>query len=297
MGDFNLDLLKIDFRPHVNMFIETMLTNFFHPHVIQPTRFTNEKNFSLIDNIFYNSLDHRCISGNLLSHITDHLPSFLIIDKSISYSKKAKRFKRDFSKFKINNFINSLEKQNLELVLPTLSNDTNAMYNLFHDSLSEHFNEFLPLKQVSQKELKKLKKPWISNSIIKLIGIKNTLYSKFIQTGCLETLKQYRLARNDINHKIRKSKYQFYKNYFNSNKYNMKKFWKGINNYLNKNQVKNSSPTMIKTETKVLTDPQDIANEFNEYFVQVAPSLVEQLPKQSNKEYYDYLRPQRANNP
>ena len=217
MGDFNLDLLKLDSRPPVNMFLETMLTSFFHPHIIQPTHFSYENNLSLIDNIFYNSLDHRCTSGNylveinLLEHITDHLPNFFIIDKSISNSMKTKRFKRDFSNFNINNFTESLKEQNLERVLSTIGNDTNTMYNLFHDTLSDHFNEFTPLKQVSQKELRQLRKPWISNFIIKLIGTKNTLYSKFIQTGCRQTLKLYRSVRNDVNHKIRKSKYQYYK--------------------------------------------------------------------------------------
>ena len=85
--------------------------------------------------------------------------------------------------------------------------------------------------------------------------------------------------------------------YFDSNKNNIKKkvsiFWKGVNGYLNKTQLK-SSPSMIKTECAVLTDPKEIANEFNEYFVQVAPSLVDKLPKTS-KQFFDYLGPQTNN--
>ena len=133
MGDFNLDFIKLESRPHVNLFLETMLSNFFYPHIVQPTRFSDDSNYSLIDNIFYNSLDKRCISGNLLSHISDHLPNFLIIDKSISYSKTPKRFKRDFSKFNLKSFKDSFEKLNLNTALASLCDDTNCMYDLFHE--------------------------------------------------------------------------------------------------------------------------------------------------------------------
>ena len=37
------------------------------------------------------------------------------------------------------------------------------------------------------------------------------------------------------------------KKYFECNKKNIKKFWKGVNNYLNKNKTNNIVPTMVKS--------------------------------------------------
>ena len=55
MGDFNIDLLKVE--DDQNKFIEIMLSNFLQPYIIQPTRITENGKYSLIDNIFYNKID------------------------------------------------------------------------------------------------------------------------------------------------------------------------------------------------------------------------------------------------
>ena len=290
MGDFNLNLLKLETDNQVNLFLETMLTNFFHPHIIQPTRLTETNKYSLIDNIFYNNIDQECISGNLISHISDHLPNFFIINKSITHNNKAKKYKRDYSNFEIEDFCKSLTLCNLDEKLPTL-NSTNDMYDVFHDSIAKLLDEFVPLKQVTQKEQKRLRKPWITNHILNLISTKNRACSYFIQTGCNDSLKMYRSLRNNINHEIRKSKYLYHKTYFESCKTNIKEFWNGVNRYLNKNHLGNSAPTIIKIGNSVFTEPKDIADQFNSYFTQVAPSLVKKLNLKcgSSRTHYDYL--------
>ena len=84
MGDFNLDLLKFEHHPATDHFINTLGTSFFHPHILQPTRITDHS-ATLIDNIFFNSLEHFTISGNIIYDLTDHLPNFLIINKFPPY--------------------------------------------------------------------------------------------------------------------------------------------------------------------------------------------------------------------
>ena len=48
------------------------------PYRIQPARITDHT-ATLIDKIFFNSIEYETISGNIISDITDHLPNFLII--------------------------------------------------------------------------------------------------------------------------------------------------------------------------------------------------------------------------
>ena len=83
MGDFNLDLLKFESHQDTNNFLNTLSSFFFQPQILQPTRIT-EHSATLIDNIFFNSLDHFVIRGNLIYDLSDHLPNFLIITKYIS---------------------------------------------------------------------------------------------------------------------------------------------------------------------------------------------------------------------
>jgi hypothetical protein len=72
LGDFNLDLLKYETHTGTDEFINNLGTYFFQPHILQPTRITDHT-ASLIDNIFYNALEHFTLSGNIIYDVTDHL--------------------------------------------------------------------------------------------------------------------------------------------------------------------------------------------------------------------------------
>ena len=80
MGDFSLDLLQIQSHAETDDFMNILGSSFFQPQILQPTRITDHS-ATLIDNIFFNSLEHFTISGNLAYDITDHLPNFLIFNK------------------------------------------------------------------------------------------------------------------------------------------------------------------------------------------------------------------------
>ena len=81
MGDCNIyNLLNSDSNSMTENFLNTLGSYFFHPQILQPTRITNHS-ATLIENIFFNSIEHHVISGNILYDLTDHLPNFLIINK------------------------------------------------------------------------------------------------------------------------------------------------------------------------------------------------------------------------
>ena len=77
MGDFNVDLLKASGDNAAGKFYNTLSSYFFTPYVLQPTRLRSQ---TLIDNIFYNSLEYHSFSGNLLYELSDHLTQFLILE-------------------------------------------------------------------------------------------------------------------------------------------------------------------------------------------------------------------------
>ena len=49
MGDFNIDLLKVDSNTDTNIFYNNLTSHFFAPFVLQPTRLCSK---TQIDNIF-----------------------------------------------------------------------------------------------------------------------------------------------------------------------------------------------------------------------------------------------------
>ena len=97
LGDFDLDLLKFESHPGTNDFLNTLVSSYFQPQILQPTRITDHP-ATRIDNIFFNSLEHFTISGNLIYDLTDHLPNFLIVRKLSSLPESIKIFRRDYSR-------------------------------------------------------------------------------------------------------------------------------------------------------------------------------------------------------
>ena len=74
LGDFNINLLKIDEDNKIDEFYNVICSNFLVPHIIHPTRITSDS-ATLIDNIFSNNLNFsQALSGNLTVSISDHLP-------------------------------------------------------------------------------------------------------------------------------------------------------------------------------------------------------------------------------
>ena len=73
MGDFNIDLLKASGDNAANKFYNSLTSYFFTPYILQPSRLRSQ---TLIDNIFFNSLESHSYSGNLLHELSDHLTSF-----------------------------------------------------------------------------------------------------------------------------------------------------------------------------------------------------------------------------
>ena len=96
MGDFNLDLLKIDTHPATDTFLNSLGSFCFQSQILQPTRITDHSS-TLIDNIFFNSIEHFTISRNLAYDLTDHLPNFIIFSKFLLNPSKIKIYKREIS--------------------------------------------------------------------------------------------------------------------------------------------------------------------------------------------------------
>ena len=279
MGDFNINLLHTDSHRNTGLFFDNMLTNSFFPYITQPTRFTG-KTHTLIDNIFYNDISHECISGNLIPHITDHLPNFLMIPTIRKKTLKRRRLKRDFSKFNILEFRKDLVNMNITEKIKNIP-DTNKRYDFFHHSLNLLFEMHVPLKLSSKKDTKKQEKPWISENILKKKKYKSYLYGEFMKTKCPEVEKEYHFARQEIIKETRKNKFLYLKTKFINCGTNIKKFWENLNIFFGR-QKKISYPNNMVYKNKNVAGDFEIAETFNKHFSEVAPNLINKLPKNSN---------------
>ena len=100
MGDFNINLLKSKTRAGISFFYNTMLFSFFAPYILQPTRPVSK---SLIDNIFFSTIDYPSKSGNLEIQLAEHLLQFALLEDLFqpSFRKKHNIKERNFNKIKM----------------------------------------------------------------------------------------------------------------------------------------------------------------------------------------------------
>ena len=150
-GDFNINLLNIDSDEYTENFTNIVLSSFFQPHILQPSRIINDNKPSLINNIFFNSIEHETLSANLISKISDQLPNFIFC-KSININGKSKNrgFYHDYSNFRPDSCILDLKKANLNEKLSFIEG-ANAQYDMFHEIFINTMQKCAPLKPVSQK--------------------------------------------------------------------------------------------------------------------------------------------------
>ena len=199
MGDFNLDLLKFESHQDTNNFLNTLSSFFFQPQILQPTRIT-EHSATLIDNIFFNLLDHFVISGNLIYDLSDHLPNFLIITKYISLPSSTKFYRRDYSALDKSALLCDIQAINWDEMLE--SNQLfdfyliNKLFDFFYKKVSEVVDRHVPIKQLSKEEIKTKFKPWITPAIKTSIRKKNKLYKKYLKTKCVFYHTKFKLYRS-----------------------------------------------------------------------------------------------------
>ena len=261
-GDFNFDLLKID-SDHVTQHFFNLLCSFgLLPHVLQPSRVT-DNTATVIDNIFSNNIPDNIVSGNILLTLSEHFSQFPSITREKVDLKKENIYERDYSNFSNDSFRDDVSIQN-----------RNYYHDNVHDSFSDFYiklegsvNRHAPLKELSPKEIKMKDKPWLSQVIVKMIKIRNKVFARKKRQPNNENHKRfYNLLRNGVNRDIKKSKKQYYAEYFADNVNNTKKTWEGIRKIVNIKKM-SSKPSQLKISGKIIDDDKKLATNFNNFII------------------------------
>ena len=276
LGDFNVDLLKYHHNHQVNTFVNLMYSYSFSPCIDRPTRIyptVRGTTILLIDNIFTNDTDHKINSGNLITDLSDHFPNFVSI-KGPRFQNAPNQVHKEIRQLKPNN-IKGIKNHLAQVNWDFVDNDDNPQtsYSKFIDKTTELLNIHCPLKSVKVSNRKFARKPWITLGLLKSIRTKDKLYKKFITKPTDENKLKYTKYRNILNNLLRTAKKAFVTAEIESNKFNMKETWKTLNNLLGRNK-KSKLPDFFKdTEGNKITDPNEIASKFNDFFTNIGTNL------------------------
>ena len=295
-GDFNLDLLKIKDINVINTYFEHLLAHSYIPKISFPTRLTH-RHGTLIDNFLLKISENisETTSGILLNNISDHLPYFICLD-ILKYSNKSQKYVKVMSmpmasqKFKdylananITNALNKSEQA-----------DPDENYNLLNNILKSGIDQYFPLKKRRFDKYKYKKCYWITKGILISIKYRDKMYFNLkslaidhplydIRKTSLRTYN--RILRNSI----RTAKRLYYLKIFEKFKNDMKNTWVSIKEILNKTNAKKEFPGYFIVNDVKVTDPQVIANHFNEFFAEIGTNLANRIVPPPEKKFEDYL--------
>ena len=77
-------------------------------------------------------------------------------------------------------------------------NDVHNSTEKFFSKMSAIIDKHMPIRKLSAKENKQRLTPWITQTIISKINVKNRLYKKFIKSKNRETKHQFTQIKNEI---------------------------------------------------------------------------------------------------
>ena len=172
-GDFNFDLLKTNIDHYTHHFFNCLCCYGFMPHILQPTRVT-ENSPTVIDNIFSNNIEDEIFSGNILITFSGHFSQFTSVSREKIDLKKLNILQRDYSSFSSESFRNDVSIQNWKYS----SNNVDDSFRDFYHKLEGCVNRHAPMKKLTPREIKIKNKPWLNEEIAKLIKLRNKAHAR-----------------------------------------------------------------------------------------------------------------------
>ncbi len=285
LGDMNIDLLKFDSHSKTNNYLENIFASGFLPMIHKPTRVTHSS-ATLIDHIYTNDISNSAQSGIIITDVADHFATFLICKcKRTKLQPKTIKI-RQFSEENITKFKNKLDSTDFNPVFQLACPD--EAYSEFIKLYLHSFNEAFPLREITTHSRNIKHEPWYTPELSSSFKAKSELYSKKLSKPSELNINAYRDQNRKYNKLKREMKFNYYRNILQENKHDIKKTWMIMKQALGKLNDKSSYPSSFLINNVTVTDKQQIADMFNNFFSNIGRQTNHNVPK-SKKSFSSYL--------
>jgi hypothetical protein len=284
MGDFNLDLLQFNKHTATDDFINNVFSQSYIPVITKPTRVTHTS-ATLIDHIYTNNVACRSKSGVLITDMADHFGIFCIFETQSDSNLPKYVYKRSFKEKNMTKFRQLIKQYDFsDIYLQTNPNDA---YNIFLKIVQTFYEQSFPKKQtlISKKYIKR--EPWVTKGLLTSSINKAKLHKKKLSNPTEHNICKYKTYNKLYNKTRRIIKIRYYHELFESNKYNIKQTWLELKKIIGKQSKQQNFPEFFKLNNMKLTNKTDIAESFNNYFVNIGKNIQSKIPTQNETfEYY-----------
>lgn len=145
------------------------------------------------------------------------------------------------------------------------------------------------LKKVTNAKKRKLKKPWISNGILKSIKTKQQMFKTHFFSHDQAKVNFFKKYNNKLNTIKEMAKRTYFSTQFYLNKENIKITWKLIGMIINRKKKSNIIIPKLLYSNRCYTHKRSICEQLNTYFINVGPTLSAQLPIHRNSDPSKYI--------
>ena len=153
---------------------------------------------------------------------------------------------------------------------------------------------YTPLRKIFKQKLKFRNKLWITLGLQKSVSTKNHLLTKYIKlkdvTLKTEAQIKYKQYRNLLPTLMTENKRSYFTKYFQNNLHDLKSKWKVIKKLISLTALSDIAPSNIFDNNRSLTEPQELANAFNKYFVNVGTDIQSSITYSKNN-FHDFVPP------
>ena len=257
LGDFNVDY-KFDIDLHKNPI--NKLENMFEitQLVKEKTRIT-QKSATCIDLILSSIPERHILTGVAHIALSDHS----LVYTCVEYINKNSQHKtitfRNFKDFDMESFAKELHENKEMNDLDTTANENiNSVWIKWKDSFLDICNRHAPYKTM---RVKNRLSPWITPEIIQLMYQRDHAKKLSDKHKTKELLNAYKISRNDVTSKLRKSKIDYFANIEHKHRKEPSKLWDEMKKITGKNKSKN------------ITNPNIDCEAFNEYFTNIGKKI------------------------
>jgi Reverse transcriptase (RNA-dependent DNA polymerase) len=151
-------------------------------------------------------------------------------------------------------------------------------YNAFLLKYKKLYDQAFPPSSNQNKWNKRVKQPWMTKALLKSCKKKSRLYKNYLRNPTDTNKCTFVNYRNKFKQIRNECEATYYADCFLQCGNNLNKTWKIIKQILNSND-ESCSPDAFVINGQLTEIPGDVANAFNDYFINIGPNLASKIPK------------------
>ena len=167
--------------------------------------------------------------------------------------------------------------------------EVNRAYECFLDIFIRNLNESCLVSAKDNNKHLSYSKPWLNNTLRNACKKKNLLYKQYLVKKTEESLSKYKLYKNKLITILRSVEKDYYAQQLARYKGDIKSTWNVINSIICKQRKDQPKVSGFNLNGKIIKDNKSIANEFNNYFINIGPNLANNITPPHNRHFSDYM--------